>query len=124
EFYEECGGVSLYEGKDYAIRIVGPSEVLQANPLIRGVRGEDDISFGWYIIAGEPSDQAISIDFDKSRLGRCYDSFWDRHAIAGSSEIIALSFTELVERLYANRGEPWYWLQKDFEDLGDAYDDI
>lgn len=59
----------------------------------------------------------------KLRLGRCYDSNWEIHGVAGSCPIIANSFTELLERLVMNNGKHWYWLQDDFTSLGDAYDE-
>ncbi|HEX8411237.1 MAG TPA: SMI1/KNR4 family protein [Thermoanaerobaculia bacterium] len=121
-FYRRCGGCVLYEHSDYPFRIVEPERFVQANPVIAGVSGEDDISYSWYILGRGGSDEHVTIDLDESRSGRCYDSFWDRHAVAGSSRIIALSMTDLLNRLYANRGNLWYWLQPEFASLGDAYD--
>ena len=50
------------------------------------------------------------------------DSFWDRHGVVGEQPIIANSFTELLEQLYQSKGDYFYWLQEDFENIGDAYD--
>jgi hypothetical protein len=36
--------------------------------------------------------------------------------------VIALSFTELLQRLFFNKGQHWYWLNKTFQGYGDAYD--
>lgn len=36
--------------------------------------------------------------------------------------VIARSFTELLARCYANRGNHPYWLRPEFVLLGDAYD--
>jgi hypothetical protein len=66
----------------------------------------------------------LTIDLNQERLGRCYDSFYDRHGIVGSYPTIAKSFTELLEQLFNNKGELLYWLNKDFPSLGDAYDAI
>jgi hypothetical protein len=57
-------------------------------------------------------------------MGRCYDSDWDRHAMPGYSQIIALSFSELLNSLLKAKGEKIYWEQKDFKLYGDAYDDV
>jgi len=63
----------------------------------------------------------VTIDCSPTRLGRCQDGFWDRHAVAGSCPLVALSFAELLERLVEGRGERWYWLRDD-PGYGDAYD--
>lgn len=52
----------------------------------------------------------VTIDCSADRLGRCYDSFWDSHGVAGSCSIVALSFTDLLQRLLDNNGDYWYWL--------------
>lgn len=121
-FYQACGGCVLYADSDYPFRVVGPSEFQPANPVIAGVSGDDDISSLWYIVGRGGSGEYVTIDLDDSRAGRCYDSFWDRHAVAGSSPIIALSLADLLHRVHANEGKHWYWLRPEFEDLGDAYD--
>jgi hypothetical protein len=94
EFYELCGGLSLFENaEDYRIAIVLPEQVVLANPLIVGdVSGYDDISLSWYIIAQDDNNEYLTIDLSKERLGRCYDSFYEIHAVRGSCPIIATSF--------------------------------
>ena len=122
EFYELCGGIIFYSNSLYTIEIVPPNEFLLTNPVILGQRYDDDISTDWYIVAKSGSEQLITIDMNKERLGRCYDSFYDRHGIVGSCPVIATSFTDLLERVIENQGKYWYWLSKDFVSLGDAYD--
>ena len=122
-FYESCGGVVLFRDKDYGISVVPPPKLRLANPVVVGELCEEDISSSWYVVA-ESGDQLISIDLDPGRLGRCYDSFYECHGVAGSCPIIAFSFAELLERLYGARGEYWFWLRSDFVSLGDAYDNI
>jgi hypothetical protein len=122
EFYRLCGGATLYQGSDYSIGIVSPNDFVRANPIIVGEDGEGDISFDWFIV-GKADGQYITIDLDKARLGRCYDSFWDQHAVAGSCQIVANSFESLLEQLVNGRGSYWYWLQEGFPSLGDAYDE-
>ena len=130
EFYEICGGASLFENTEvYRVSILPPAEVVLANPVIVGPDGyseEDlkDISWSWYLIARDDNGEYLTIDFSKQRLGRCYDSFYEIHAMAGSSPIIALSFTELLNRLYESQGKNQYWESPDFVSLGDAYDDV
>jgi hypothetical protein len=120
-FYRKCGGAVLFESSAYGITIVPPQKFVRANPVIRSEEGRDDISYHWFIIA-ESGEQYITIDLNESRRGRCYDSFWDRHAFAGSCPIIAKSFSELLMSLLDAKGEHWYWLKNGFVPFGDAYD--
>ena len=122
-FYTLCGGVRLFEGRDYAITIVSPRQFVLANPVIIGEMGEDDISSIWYIIADDGNGEYLTIDLSRERLGRCYDSFFDCHGVVGSCPIIAPSFTDLLMHLYENQGQYWYWLRPNFTPIGDAYAD-
>jgi hypothetical protein len=124
EFYRLAGGASLFEGADYPFFIVPPDKVRPANRVLELDSGGGDISDAWYIIAdtGDGSSDYLTIDFDPARLGRCYDSFHETHALVGDTPIIARSFTELLERLLDNHGRYPYWLRDDFEGMGDAYD--
>lgn len=124
EFYRLCGGLSLYENEEYPIHIISPEKFVLANPVIVGELYDEDISSNWYIICHNGKDEYLTIDLDEKRLGRCYDSFFDRHGLVGESQIIATSFTDLLERLLKNKGQYWYWLKSDFQLLGDAYDDL
>lgn len=124
EFYKVCGGLSLYMNSDYAIHIVSYKEFVLANPVIVGERCEYDVSSDWYIAARDNNEDYLTIDLNPSRLGRCYDSFWDRHGVPGECSIIATSFTDLLEKLINNKGNEWYWMQDDFKSLGDAYDGV
>ncbi len=118
EFYKHCGGVVLFEKSAYGIWIVSPQNFVRANPIIRGKEGEYDISYHWFII-GRSEEQYISIDLNNARLGRCYDSFWDRHAFPGNCPIIAKSFSDLLLNLLESHGRHWYWLDEKFKHLGD-----
>ncbi|MDO6580636.1 SMI1/KNR4 family protein [Photobacterium sp. 2_MG-2023] len=127
EFYKECGGVSFFIGSDYAMEIVSPDKLVLSNPVILADGWEvdvpeDDISNDWYIVAEAGPEQRISIDLHKNRFGKCYDSFWDIHASPGECPVLALSFSELLEKIFACKGGYWFWLADDFIYLGDAYD--
>lgn len=121
-FYSICGGISLYISKECSIKIVEPSKFQLANPIIVGDLCEDDITSEWYIIADDENGDYLTIDLSPARRGRCYDSFWDRHGLVGDCPVIANSFIDLLERLFVNKGEYWYWYKEDFVSLGDAYD--
>lgn len=103
------------------MRIVGPSEFVRANPEIVGAESPDDISDSWYILARGGSEEAISIDCSTERIGRCYDSFWDRHGVVDECRVVALCFTELLTRLFDRQGGYWYWLDEGAPAYGDAY---
>lgn len=122
-FYENCGGVSLFNDSAYGFRIASPEEMVLANPIIVGELCEEDISSKWYIIGKDTQNNYITIDLAKERLGRCYDSFWDRHGVVGECAVIAQTFTELVSQLYSNQGKSLFWLDDKFNYLGDAYDE-
>ena len=121
-FYDLCGGADLFEGAPYGVRMSSPSDLRPSNPVIVGQQVDDDISATWYIAASGGGGEFISIDLHPDRLGRCYDSFREVHGVPGSCAIIAQSFTDLIERLIASKGSHWYWLDPEFESLGDAYD--
>lgn len=44
--------------------------------------------------------------------------------MAGECPVIAISFTELVERLFSNKGKSLYWLDDSFVYIGDAYGEL
>jgi hypothetical protein len=122
EFYSVCGGVRLFDDMEYPIRIVGPAELTRTNPEIVGEECPEDITDSWYIVARGGTEEALSIDCSSERSGRCCDSFWDRHGVAGDCRVVALSFTELLARLVAAGGSYWYWLAPGGSGYGDAYD--
>ncbi len=121
EFYALCGGASLFVDSTWPMRVVSAQELVRANPVVVGVDSPDDISDHWYIVA-RGGLELVTIDCSPERLGRCHDSFWDRHGVAGSCAVVALSFTELLERLLDSRGEDLGWLVAGTAGHGDAYD--
>lgn len=120
EFYNLCGGIVLFRaGKEnVSFKILSANEVMQANMLIVGEPCENDISFSWYVICKVDSGDYIAIDTSKERSGRCYDSNFEIHGVAGSCPIIALSFSELLCELYKSSGVDVFWKTKNY---GDAY---
>jgi len=122
QFYDLCDGVELYNESIYPIKIASKSEFVKANPIIVGEECEYDISYYWYIIGYGNNEQYITIDLFPSRIGRCYDSFWDRHGLVGDTKIVSLSFKDLLYNLYKTKGKYLFWEKEDFVSLGDAYD--
>lgn len=124
EFYQHCGGITLFNSESYISDIVSPDKFILANPVIVGELCEEDITSEWYIIVNDGNGDYLTIDLSDERSGRCYDSYWDRHGVVGECPIIARTFTELLENLVLNEGKQCYWLRDDFITIGDAYDDI
>lgn len=116
-FLKRCGGVRCRGGVTVGQRIVAAQ-----NDLLEE-RDETDRSVDWYVIAEEAEHttaERIVIDLHPDRLGRCYEAFWDRFGVPGSMPVVARSFSELLERLRAHGGAP-YWSTEQL-DRGDAYD--
>ncbi|WP_421034254.1 SMI1/KNR4 family protein [Mitsuaria sp. CC2] len=122
DFYSLCGGLCLFNKSLFPFEIVGPAEFEPANLAILGLGPQDDRSDYWYIVATSGADQFVSIDLHPERMGRCYDSYIDRHAVAGSCSVVATSFADFLEKTIAYGGRGLYWLDPQFESLGDAYD--
>lgn len=127
EFYSLCGGIIFFQNSDYMIEIVPPTKFRLSNPAILPINWESEIpnndrSNDWYIIAESGPEQRISIDLNRTRIGRCYDSFWDIHASPGECPVIASSLSNLLINILENQGAYWFWLNDSFKPLGDAYD--
>jgi antitoxin YokJ len=131
-FYELCGGVTLFKDAPYSVRILTPDEVIRTTPIfwddeILDAADESieiKVSSSWYVIVDLHDSNYLSIDLNRSRLGRCYQTFWDSYAVIGETPIVASSFSDLLERLLENQGDYWYFLKNDFVPLGDAYDGV
>lgn len=123
-FYKNCGGISFFCKAEFSFAIVSPKEFQLANPIIVGELCEEDISSKWYIIGKDAECNYITIDLSKERSGRCYDSFWDSHGVVGECAIIANTFFELLVQLFNSRGESLFWLNDEFINIGDAYDEF
>lgn len=116
-FLDRCGGVRCGDGIAVAQRVIPAQEA------ILGERYGDDPSAGWYVIAEDSeagTAERVVIDLGPGRIGRCYEAFWDAFGIAGSMPVVARSFSDLLDRLRASEGSP-YWSGADLG-LGDAYD--
>jgi hypothetical protein len=125
-FYSLCGGAELFLDQNFGFRIVAPSEFERANPVVLGntyhlahqAELDSDITNNWYLIArGAGPEEGISIDLSVNRQGHCYDSFHEVHGTP-DSHIIALSFTELLDRLLSCGGKALFWEHPDFPDYG------
>ena len=119
-FYALCGGLAFRTPPPMCL--VAPSRFLPINEVVLGEQFPDDASAGWYLLAesdASASAERISIDLRHGYEGWCYESFWDRHGVAGSMSIVSRSFTTFLARLSA---EGIFWTAEGFIPLGDAYD--
>ena len=121
EFYGLVGGVSLFEHGTYPIRVVGPEDLVRANPEIVGTDCPDDISDSWYIVARGGRRRRLPSTAALSGLVGATTASGTCHGLAGDCRVVALSFTELLRRLFDNGGGYWYWLAGDAPTYGDAY---
>ena len=106
EFYSVCGGLDIAPRNNWGWRIVEPNEFIRADQVVLpGYSpelyclpnyGPSEALFLMAVRGCGPD--YISIDLAPERLGRCYDSYHDCHATDRSC-IVALSFTELVNRI-------------------------
>jgi len=116
-FARICGGIRTPRGLLIAERL------RHAQHVILGEKHPEDRSFHWYVIAeGDTSGTAerAVIDLHPARRGRCYDAFWDSFAVAGSMDVVATSFTDLLTRV-VEAGGAAYWSGEALG-MGDAYD--
>ena len=117
DFARLCGAIRTPAG------LVIAQRVRHAQRAILGEEHPEDRSFHWYVIAEDDTTSTAErtvIALYPTRLGRCYDAFWDRFAVAGSMPVIAMSFTDLLTRVIDAEGAP-YWSSETLQ-LGDAYD--
>ncbi len=116
EFYSLCGGVDMFPNEDWGWRVVKPSEFERADIVILELTYRDHpedfdgtASEGLYVVAVRGcGPDYISIDTHPARLGRCFDSYSGDHATE-SSRVVALSFTEMLNKLFENRRDINFW---------------
>ena len=124
EFYDLAGGVTLFNVGGWANRIVAPKRFVQADEVLYG-KNENGLPEGaWYAIADVQDGNYLLIDLHPSRAGRCYDAFHETYREPGYMKVVALSFTEMLERLYRHGSNQSYWLEEHFISPGDAYNPI
>lgn len=121
EFYLECGGLLFTSS---GVSVATPQRFLPINEVVLGERVQDDPSDAWYLLAESgvtATSERVCIDLRPIYRGRCYDSFWDRHGVAGSMPVVALSFRDFLTRLWEVRDV--FWRPSQLAQAGDAYDE-
>lgn len=133
EFYSLCGGMDLYLNTEgFFYKILSPEKFSFANPDILGEETaleissseeyQGDVTLDCFTIVSDSNGDFLVTDLNKKRHGICYDAFHETYGLVGDMPIIAKSFTELLEKLIKNEGKSIFWLDDNFEPLGDAYD--
>jgi hypothetical protein len=133
EFYSLCGGIDLYSNTEgFFYKFLPPEKFLFANLVILGEETaleissskeyQKDVTLNCFTIISDSNGDFLVIDLNKMRHGFCYDAFHETYCLVGDMPIIAKSFTELLEKLIKNEGKSIFWLDDNFEPLGEAYD--
>lgn len=124
-FYENSGGVTLFSGdvSGKEIRILGPTEFIQADAELVGELNGSERSFDWYLLAVDSSNEYVVMDLADGRQGRVYDAFHETYGLVGDMSIIATSFVDFLSRCLNDVTlTDHYWLNPRSRSLGDAYD--
>jgi hypothetical protein len=121
-FYQRFSEARLFsdDGYDPRCHIVPPEEFVQVGEAIMGEPTTIGIEHSWYALAHVRDGDYFGIDLLPQRLGRCYDCFHETYGSPGYCNVIALSFTELLN-LLAQAGDKAFWLAESFRGYGDAY---
>lgn len=124
-FYEQFSEAKLFDEPpfhDPRFHIVPSESLVQVSMAIMGEATESGLERSWYALVNVRDGNYLGIDLHPARLGWCYDCFHETYGEAGYTAIIAKSFTELLNHI-ADAGDSPFWLEDDFQDYGDAYDD-
>jgi hypothetical protein len=122
-FYQTAGGAVLYSAHRCSgnVRILSPTEFQRIDQVITGDRFASGPFQWWYAIADVRDGNYIAIDLNPEHQGLCYDAFHETIAMPGYVNVIASSFSDLMRRLLNHSEDSTYWLQDDFEALGEAF---
>jgi len=127
-FYELCGGIDMFPHEDWGWRIVKPEEfkpILVQECLMslfnegHGTGLEDTL---YYLAVRGAGPDSASIDLRPETLGLCYDTF--SGDIFSPLHVIALSFTEMLFRMFQERQKTCYWAECAYGCLGFRNDQL
>jgi hypothetical protein len=119
-FYSRFSEAKLFgDPSDPRYHIPPPEEFVQIGIAIYGESTAEPVQQSWYALAHVQDGNYIAIDCHPSRLGYCYDAFRETINSLNYCQVIAHSFTELMDRAAESRDEAW-WLNDKFEMYGYA----
>lgn len=120
EFYSRFSEARLFgEKDDPRYRILPPGEFVQIGEAIYGQETSHPFQRSWYALAHVRDGNYIAIDCHPDRAGYCYDAFHETVDQLDYCGVIALSFTELMNRA-AEAGDEAWWLGDRFRLYGNA----
>lgn len=111
EFYKTCRGMSLFTNNDYSWEILAPDQLKSTCIEVLGEEVDEDIVSGFLTLVSDSNGNYLSINCNANDNGIVVDSFRETFGLADETPVIALSYTELLEKLYLNKGEYPYWLE-------------
>jgi hypothetical protein len=120
-FYKEAGGAVLFGRRNSPTRILPPEKIERIDFAIIGEGFARGPFKHWFALADVQDGNYLAIDLNPRFHGHCYDAFHETFAMPGYVAIVASSFTDLLERLLAAEGRCSYWLEDDFQNLGEAF---
>lgn len=110
-FYNLCSGITLFPGKDYSWRILGPHEIQNACQKILGETCEQTGLEDFFVIATDGNGDFLAIQLGEHKNGVVIDAFHETFGLQGDTPVIASSLTELITRIYEGAGGHPYWLK-------------
>ena len=122
EFYRRYSEALLFCRRDMKLKLQDSRcHVLPPNQFVqigKAILNEETtaVQASWFSLADVQDGNYFAIDLAPSRLGRCYDCFHESFEPA-DCKIIALSFTELLNR-FAEAGDDCWWLAEGFQGYG------
>ena len=125
-FFSQHTSLRLGHKQQRSLYILPLANWRRSNHAVLGETLEGDRSHHWWTLAQDDMGECISIDLSPEYQGRCIDSFHELHGVAGSSPVLARSFSALTALCLDSLALPgeWgpMWLRDGFAPLGDAYD--
>lgn len=119
-FYSRFSEARLFgHPSDPRYHIPPPGEFVQIGIAIYGQPTVEPVQHSWYALAHVQDGNYIAIDGHPSRLGYCYDAFHETLDSLDYCQVIAHSFTKLMNRAAESRDEAW-WLNDKFKMYGYA----
>jgi cell wall assembly regulator SMI1 len=122
QFYSVLGGALLFEKSDAPYEILEPKLIRSvAADVLGGAASEATVPPSWFSICYVRDGNYVAIDLPAKQNGEVWliDCFHETIGLEDYSTVIALSFSEFLERALASKGDH-YWLDE-HPSYGDAF---
>jgi len=121
EFWLEVGPARLFSDDDPAYWFVAPDDVRWVALEMSSVPEELSIPKSWLSICDVQDGNFVAMDLPAKPSGEVWfiDCFHENVGEPGCNKIVALTFTEFLDRALA-RDRIHYWLAEGFRGYGDA----